>query len=51
MFDNQPEENPDASAVGNRYSPYTPFNYNGAFYYFRVAYNWKWKGDSGAVFP
>ena len=51
VFDNQPEENPDASAVGNRYSPYTPFNYNGAFYYFRVAYNWKWKGDSGAVFP
>ena len=51
VFDNQPEENPDASAVGNRYSPYTPFNYNGAFYYFRVAYNWKWQGDSGAVFP
>ncbi len=47
VFDNQPEENPNASAVGNRFSPYTPFNYNGAFYYFRIAYNWKWKRDTG----
>ncbi|MDE2925207.1 MAG: TonB-dependent receptor [Acidobacteriota bacterium] len=42
VFDNQPEENPNATAVGNRYSPYTPFNYNGAFLYFRIAYAWKW---------
>ena len=48
VFDNQPEENPNASAVGNRYSPYTPFNYNGAFFYFRIAYAWKWNRDAGS---
>ena len=47
VFDNQPEENPNASAVGNRYSPYTPFNYNGAFYYVRIAYEWKWNRGPG----
>ncbi len=47
VFDNQPEENPNASAVGNRYSPYTPFNYNGAFVYFRIAYAWNWNRDAG----
>ena len=49
VFDNQPEENPNASAVGNRYSPYTPFNYNGAFYYFRIAYEWKWKSGARSL--
>ena len=47
VFDNQPEDNPNATAVGNRYSPYTPFNYNGAFVYFRIAYAWKWNRDAG----
>ena len=42
LFDNQPQENPNASAVGNRYSVYTPFNYNGAFYYAQLGYNWNW---------
>ena len=49
VFDNQPEENPNASAVGNRYSPYAPFNYNGAFYYFRIAYEWKWKSGARSL--
>ena len=47
VFDNQPEENPNATAVGNRYSPYTPFNYNGTFFYFRIAYAWKWNRGAG----
>ena len=42
LFDNQPQENPNASAVGNRYSVYTPFNNNGAFYYAQLGYNWNW---------
>ena len=51
LFDNQPQENPNASATGNRYSAYTPFNYNGAFYYVRLGYNWKWKSGSGRSVP
>ena len=39
LFDNAPEQNPNAAATGNRYSAYAPFNYNGAFYYLRVAYD------------
>ena len=31
VFDQYPEENPSAAAgVGNRYSQYTPFGFNGA---------------------
>ena len=51
LFDNQPQENPNAAAAGNRYSPYTPFNYNGAFYYVRLGYNWKWKSGGGRTTP
>ena len=39
LFDTPPERNPNSAATGNRYSAYAPFNYNGAFYYLRVAYN------------
>ena len=39
LFDTPPERNPNAAATGNRYSAYAPFNYNGAFYYLRVAYD------------
>ena len=39
LFDTPPEQNPNAAATGNRYSAYAPFNYNGAFYYLRVAYD------------
>ncbi len=43
VLNNYPEENPNATAVGNRYSPNAPFSYNGAFYYIRIGYQWKWK--------
>ena len=51
LFDNQPEENPNSSSAGNRYSAHTPFDYNGAFYYARIGYNWKWKGGSAQTIP
>lgn len=39
-FDTFPSENVGArSGVGNRYSQYTPFGFNGAFYYARVKYD------------
>ena len=40
LFDEVPEENPGAAAgVGNRYSQFSPFGFNGAFYYLRVGYD------------
>ena len=40
-----PQENPVAAdALGNRYSQYTPFGFNGGFYYVRLKYNWgQWR--------
>ena len=39
-FDTTPEENPGAaSGVGNRYSQFSPFGFNGAFWYLRVTYD------------
>ncbi len=36
-----PQENPIAAdALGNRYSQYTPFGFNGGFYYVRLNYRW-----------
>ena len=36
-----PQENPIAAdALGNRYSQYTPFGFNGGFYYVRLKYRW-----------
>ena len=46
LFDNHPEENHNAAAAGNRYSAYTPFNYNGTFYYVRIGYDFK-RGHAG----
>ena len=40
VFGNDPEENPIAGEKGNRYSVYTPFGANGAFYYVRINYAW-----------
>jgi len=40
-FDTFPGENGGARDVGNRYSQYTPFGFNGAFYYARIKYNFK----------
>ena len=39
-FGNDPEANPIAREKGNRFSAYTPFGYNGAFYYLRLDYGW-----------
>ena len=39
-FGNDPEENPIAREKGNRFSVYTPFGANGAFYYVRINYRW-----------
>ncbi len=39
VFDTFPDENQGArSGVGNRYSQFTPFGFNGAFYYARIKY-------------
>ena len=35
-----PEENPDATRAGNRYSPGTPFGASGGFYYVKAALRW-----------
>jgi iron complex outermembrane receptor protein len=40
IFNHYPDENPNARAgVGNLYSQYTPFGFNGAFWYGRVRYD------------
>ena len=42
LFDEYPEENPGArSGVGNLYSQYTPFGFNGGFWYGRFVYSFK----------
>ncbi len=39
-LDETPEDNPNAAAgVGNRYSQYSPFGFNGGFWYVRLRYN------------
>ena len=41
IFDTFPEENPGArSGVGNLYSQFTPFGFNGGFFYARLRYNY-----------
>ncbi len=40
LLDETPDENPNAAAgVGNKYSQFTPFGFNGGFWYLRV--NWR----------
>ncbi len=40
VFDTYPEENPGArGGVGNLYSQFSPFGFNGAFYYARLKYS------------
>ena len=34
-----PEENKNKGSVGEKYSEYTPFGFNGAFWYSKVSYN------------
>ena len=39
-FDETPDENPGAAAgVGNRYSQFSPFGFNGSFWYLRLKYD------------
>ena len=39
VFDTVPDENPGAAAgVGNRYSQFSPFGFNGAYWYARLRY-------------
>ena len=41
VLNTYPEEYPGAAAgVGNRYGQFTPFGFNGAFYYTRIGYSW-----------
>ena len=47
IFDTFPEENAGArSGIGNRYSQFTPFGFNGAFYYarFQFKFDTSWGG-------
>ena len=41
VFNNFPDENPHATRSGNRYSRFSPFGYNGGFYYARIGYRWE----------
>ena len=39
-LDETPDENPGAAAgVGNQYSQYSPFGFNGAYWYLRLRYD------------
>ncbi|WP_086933511.1 TonB-dependent receptor plug domain-containing protein [Agarilytica rhodophyticola] len=39
IFDQEPENNPNATSSGNTFSQYTPFDFNGAFWYARYRYS------------
>jgi iron complex outermembrane recepter protein len=39
VLDQYPDENPFAAISGNRYSGYTPYGFNGGFWYGRFSYN------------
>ncbi len=41
VLNTYPEEYPGAAAgVGNRFGQFTPFGFNGGFYYTRLGYSW-----------
>ncbi len=40
VFNTFPDESPNARSVGERYSEYTPWGFNGGYYYARVRYAW-----------
>ncbi len=47
VLDTFPEENNGArTGVGNRYSQFTPFGFNGAYWYSRLSYGFNWKRGS-----
>ncbi len=37
-----PGLNPNAPQVGNPYSQFSPYGFNGAFFYARLSYQWSW---------
>lgn len=42
LFDEYPDENPGGAAgAGNKYSAYTPFGFNGGFWYGKLSYSFK----------
>ena len=41
VFNTFPDISPNATSVGERYSEYTPWGFNGAYYYLRLVYTWK----------
>ena len=40
-FNTFPDVSPNAASVGEQYSEYTPWGFNGAYYYVRLSYSWK----------
>ncbi|MXY25759.1 MAG: TonB-dependent receptor [Acidobacteria bacterium] len=40
VFNTFPDESPNARSVGERYSEYTPWGFNGAYYYARIRHSW-----------
>ncbi len=40
VLDTYPDETARAMSVGERYSEYTPWGFNGAYYYVRLGYGW-----------
>ena len=43
VLNKYPDLNPTAALVGNPYSQYTPYGFNGAFFYLRMNYGWSWE--------
>ena len=39
-FNTYPDESARAMSVGEKYSEYTPWGFNGAYYYVRLGYGW-----------
>ena len=42
VFNELPGPNPKAALVGNPYSQYSPYGFNGAYFYVRMNYRWSW---------
>ena len=39
-FNTFPDVSPNATSVGEQYSEYTPWGFNGGYYYVRLSYSW-----------
>ena len=40
VFSTYPAESARAMSVGEKYSEYTPWGFNGSYYYVRLSYKW-----------